>query len=558
MQNPFEDWDEVYFSLCKGINTPKSLACWLAWKYRCFTSIASPRAADYDSVDGFSRDYLCYSWASKARVNLENLDLKAVALTSFKEDEAFNRETTFRLRNLSSAKNSRVEGIIHDAQRKIAHILGPLDLSSLLDNCRFGNGATVSLSRRRARYDKKMTTFPLTVSPSCVNLALAVIQADPLWGSAICRADVLGPFSILPSNFEVVDYNQFDTVPKSLKGDRTIAKEPVLNGFLQQSVHVYLVERLRRFGVDLKDQTVNQSWASLAEKLELATLDAKSASNSVTTELVKLLLPPDWFDFLNKIRSRKTRLPDGTIHYNWMFSSMGNAFTFELETMIFYSILSALCGPKSVVSVYGDDMILPQQYAAEAIQILELLGFRINRDKSFVSGAFFESCGKHYFKGSDVTPVFQKAQPRLNHAERIRSANRLLRWGLRMCYGLGIDSAVRPVWNLLSGNGNTTCPRGPVLHTDDDWFIMTPDIAVPALYGTARFTCVVPATRKELSRQRASYAYSMRLKSAKAKHSAPGPSTEPLELSCVSMEVGWTRRWKRISLSDIHVDATWF
>lgn len=517
MRGPFKDFCGVYFALCKNVNTPYALACYIAWTNRCFTQLSAPRPELYDSKTVFERDYLVYAWASKAQYNLEKLDLSEIALVGFISDEHFNMGTDIRIRRWLAGESlpRLVEESLPVIQRKIAAVLGPCKWARVLSGCRFGNGASVSLSRAQARFDKKMTTLPLTVSPDACEIALTCIESDPVWASALLGQEVDGPFCISkPGDFiQLTDYNLFDTVPKSLKTDRTIAKEPVLNGFLQQGVHTYMRRRLHAAGVNLSDQGINQGFASLAQKLDLATLDAKSASNSVTTALVELLLPHDWFVFLDILRSRRTLLPNGELHDNVMFSSMGNAFTFELESLIFWAILSAVCPPKSVVSVYGDDMICPQRCAEDVISVLEELGFRINKEKSFTSGRFFESCGKHYYDSKEVTPVYQKKAPRSSDPERVRAANRLVRWALRSAGDLDLmDSTVRAAYELLSRDAKA--PRGPVLRVDRDDFLQTPGLPIRIEHDVVvGLTGLLPVSERQRTRQKAAYAYWLRLRS---------------------------------------------
>jgi len=103
---------------------------------------------------------------------------------------------------------------------------------------------------------------------------------------------------------------------------------------------------------------------------------------------------------------------------------MGNGFTFELETAVFLSIilavrnlravrepLEALVEPGKDVYVYGDDLIIPTDYAQDVISALTYCGFSINKEKSFTEGHFRESCGGDYFKGVDVRPYFMKKYP---------------------------------------------------------------------------------------------------------------------------------------------------
>lgn len=564
MQSPSQDFDEVFFAICKNVNTPFSLSRWLRWKYRDYTSAPPIDPSRYDAAYPFSLDYLVSAWASKAQVNLEGINLKEKALLSFIADEEFNASTNRKFREWSLRGGTpRAEYLIHGIRRKIASILGPLNVSRMLNRCRFGNGATATLSRVRARVDLKLTTLPFSVSPAALGYARLVIESDPHWGSAICRAPVEGPFSLLPQCFEVIDYNKFDTVPKSLSGDRTIAKEPVLNGFLQQGVHSYLRERLAKTGINLRDQSVNQNWASLAQELDLATIDAEHASNSVTKGLVELLLPPDWFEFLNSLRSRKTLLPDGTVHRNEMFSSMGNAFTFELESLLFYSILYVTCKGNRLVSVYGDDMVVPQEYGEDCVCSLSLFGFRVNRSKTFLSGRFFESCGKHYFDGTEVTPVYQKASPRKNLSERIHAHNRLIRWALRTGSGLCLDSTVRSPCALLARDQRPSLfgPIGP----EGDGYFQVPYGNFRVVSGRALVTSWKAVTKFSAARQAGSYAYWLRLRNEadncvleaqQRTGGVPGPS-DPLVLSEFSEERGFGFRKERIPVEEIRVDVEW-
>jgi hypothetical protein len=85
---------------------------------------------------------------------------------------------------------------------------------------------------------------------------------------------------------------------------------------------------------------------------------------------------------------------------------MGNGYTFELETLIFYALVRAVCGKEGTVSVYGDDLIYPSRFVGPVRELLAFCGFETNVEKSFSTGNFRESCGGHYFKGHSVTPFY--------------------------------------------------------------------------------------------------------------------------------------------------------
>jgi hypothetical protein len=87
---------------------------------------------------------------------------------------------------------------------------------------------------------------------------------------------------------------------------------------------------------------------------------------------------------------------------------MGNGFCFPLETLIFASLCETAYQESSLpsdYSVYGDDIIVRKSVANRVVELLKLCGFTVNRDKTFLSGPFRESCGADWFKGEDVRPI---------------------------------------------------------------------------------------------------------------------------------------------------------
>jgi hypothetical protein len=57
------------------------------------------------------------------------------------------------------------------------------------------------------------------------------------------------------------------------------------------------------------------------------------------------------------------------------------------------------------VRVYGDDIVVPVDYARSVADELEAYGLKVNRRKSFWTGKFRESCGAEYYDGEDVSIV---------------------------------------------------------------------------------------------------------------------------------------------------------
>jgi hypothetical protein len=125
--------------------------------------------------------------------------------------------------------------------------------------------------------------------------------------------------------------------------------------------------------------------------------------------------------FIIATRSDRTLLPDGQLIDLKKFAPMGSALCFPIETIIFAAICRLVTrehGLASDFSVFGDDIIVPTQCAPDVMTILEELGFRVNRDKSFYRSDcwFRESCGTEYCDGFDVTPM--RVSRKYNHKQR--------------------------------------------------------------------------------------------------------------------------------------------
>ena len=429
---------KMYFALCKSIDTPVALGAWLRFKYN-HLALAEMEISpgNYLNASSFEADYLVVCLLSKYKGLNTGLDLEEEALRRFTASEAQCKESNERLRlSRLGGINPFTSAVIATARRKIARLLGPFNGALLERGFGWGPGATDDISRRRAFVDTKLCELPISVSRKALPWIRKVISADLHWSAAVLRVrvdDLQGPFCFLPHIFRVTDECVIDTVPKNAKTHRVIAKEPRANGFLQKGVGSYLRRRLKRVGIDLDDQGLNQMGAMRAYAEGLATLDLKAASDSVSLELVYELLPVDWAFALDDFRSPMAKLPDGQTITLQKFSSMGNGFTFELESLIFWAISSSVLSLKSDrsrVLVYGDDIIVPSAHADDVVQSLAFIGFSVNKEKSFITGSFYESCGKHYFQGRDVTPIYQKETIQ-DEVNLLRLANRLIRYALR-------------------------------------------------------------------------------------------------------------------------------
>jgi len=409
----------------------------------------------YNSLDQFKRDYVYASFLRKWKgFRVREINPERAALDSWLKAEKLCFQTNKRL-ELESTTGcySVAPSVIVTAQRKIAQILGRLDRERITELCRFGNGATYDL-RRGATHAEKSCRPSVTLE--AIPWVCIALTGDPY------LQELVGSFSDL----RVVRANRMVMVPKTAKTHRPIAAEPTLNSYIQQGIGRYIRMRLKRFGVDLDDQTINQDLARIAKSWGLATLDLSSASDTLCTNLVKLLLPPEWYEALDEARCRFTEY-GGKTFMNSKFSSMGNAFTFELESMIFYALVSS-CGVGGVFSVYGDDIIVHDCDYRHTVEVLQWAGFKINDDKSFSSGSrFYESCGKHYFDSTEVTPCYQKDVCTRPH-DYVRLYNRLVRAGIRLDLRKEFNAAARVVLDECRALFGRDSPGiGPMVEYDE-------------------------------------------------------------------------------------------
>jgi hypothetical protein len=224
-----------------------------------------------------------------------------------------------------------------------------------------------------------------------------------------------------------IEGSRLTTVPKNEDTERTIAIEPSGNMCLQLAAGMYLEGALRRIGLDIRNQ--QQKNIAMAkrgsETGDVATLDLKSASDMISIDLVRALLPSEWFDLLMKLRSPIITVPidgkDGSVGRQVelrMISTMGNGFTFPLMTFILVALIYGFrCtrgGPNLYIDwtntcVFGDDIIIPTHEYTGFVDVLTKAGLIVNLDKSYSEGSFRESCGGDFLNGVDITPFYVKS-----------------------------------------------------------------------------------------------------------------------------------------------------
>ncbi len=386
--------------------------------------------SSYLSAESYWRDASATSILRKLPELPTSVDRKLVAEETFLDCERQCHQTNIRLNGLFEGPSDPSYPVpLHEflsrARKIISHVLGPCP--DLVQG-RFGPGATFADKGKLSTIPDKMTSAP-ALTPDAWPFLFQ--WGGTLWASAQVTSG---------RQPEFVRGNRFSTVPKDCKKHRGIAIEPSINVFYQLGYGRVIRDRLRRRGINLNvGQDIHRRLAREAStEGHLATLDLSNASDTICKSLVKLLLPSRWFEALDMLRSKSTFFR-GRWHHLEKFSSMGNGFTFELETLIFLGLVAAAIpnGGERIgrdIFAFGDDIILPTSSANDVMSMLPFFGLTVNKTKSFIDGPFRESCGGDYFLGVDVRPFFLKQSPLepqhyISFANGIRrSAFGLARW----------------------------------------------------------------------------------------------------------------------------------
>jgi hypothetical protein len=429
----------------EGLDCPRSLAVYLLYTNNEHEQLVSLEfnPFHYNDLDSARTALASTKLLSKATFLNTSIDLRSKALETFQECETITKATNRRIIT-GRFFNSVTHSVLLTARTVIARILGDFVPETFVDACNWGPGASTSIKRRDATAPTKyeieshITPSALTFVKDWFNIAY------PLWNC----------------NFEVQSFSKVVTVPKNSKTDRTIAIEPGINLWFQKGIGSMIRSRLQKEGIDLDDQTHNQKKARTASKFnDLATVDFSSASDTVSKSIVRELIPGDWLTVLETFRSSAYMLDGNTAEFN-KFSSMGNGFTFELESLIFYALAvgvnQQLGLDKRTISVYGDDVILPSRSFDLYRSVCEDVGFRINVNKSYSDSYYRESCGSHFWNGIDIKPIFLK-EKLIGRSEVLKFANNVRRLAHRYSHN-SCDARFRRCWSLLRGSLGRNVP----------------------------------------------------------------------------------------------------
>ncbi len=476
------DATEVALRTCESLGCPRAVTVAVMVRYEEWDQLCelSCRPEDYLGAEAYAKAAAVTSLLKKCEDLPTSFDRDAAALRAFMDGERDCYHSNERLaRYLPDLPRSEdeVPGIAKffcDVRKTVGSWIGsrPSELNTL---SRFGPGSTYSDPGIRATVPDKMNSTPSLTREVLWHLPQWL---ETSWGRACVSASRSPDF---------VKGNRFAVVPKDATKGRGIAAEPSINGFFQLGLGTQLRRRLRSStGIDLDHaQDIHVQVAREASITgHLATLDLKNASGSLCRNLVRLSVPSGWASELEDLRS-----PFMLVEGRWIkleqFSSMGNGYTFELETIIFMALCHEALLAVGITPVlgldlytFGDDIIVPTGGVRAVTAVLEFCGFKLNEKKSFSEGPFRESCGGDYYDGLAVRPYHVKETPK-EPQDYIKLANGLRALETRL-RAINPKLSLKRSWFYILDQipRNIRSCRGPqalgdiVIHDDQERWIM--------------------------------------------------------------------------------------
>jgi hypothetical protein len=466
-------------------------------------------------LDEFRARYQLVSLLKKFRFETDAEMREIAAKKTF-----FRAEISCRLfnmkgwRKLAWSEDDDIVDVFTYARSWIEKVIGcdlP-DYDQLTLKSRHGPGASSNTRKGNRNLYFKYSEYPYDCTRRSRGLAITAIQHDNRWMRALvedyCLRKKFPTYMIIDYEtfwdeiLNIVPGNTIAFVPKSADTERTIAIEPTMNLYLQLGIDGFIRRRLKRWGINLNDQTKNQVMAKQGslrdDDKSLCTLDLSMASDTISTTLCRHLLPKAWYHHLLDLRSPVGDLQGKEIRYEKV-SSMGNGYTFALESLIFASFVYGATRLKSGFydsgdcAIYGDDIIVRKFCVPLLSKVLNAAGFKLNTEKSFFKGPIRESCGADWFKGKAVRPVFFRTIP-TDIKELFNDYNRLKRT-LNLRFGLKKCKSVELIASWIPSKFKTFI--GPYSNEEFDTYLHArPNLSTDFYYGSWRFKRLVRRQRE--------------------------------------------------------------
>lgn len=359
------------------------------------------------------------------------------AIDTFWETEEFNRETNNRWRDMEPS------GFLDTLTARLSEFFGEApSWDEIIDKGNWGPGTNRGFPLQSCLTSVEMkTAVPISVLKRNVPLIPRLLRRQPIWARAL--AERYAPDLTREGCAQIVDGSQQFHATKNAMTHRSISTEPSLEGFLQAGIGIFIRQCFQR-----EQRNLSESWRTCQKLAHIGsvtgiyvTADLKAASDSNCYVPLMTLFSGEsnlqgWFARMDRVRCSHGHVYSPSplqppcapgdvepkllrqLHKFELFSSMGNGYSFELESALFYCVLTSIIPGAWVqhhgkpvlrwphIAVFGDDLAFPAAYVPQVFATLEWLGFRVNQRKSYVEGPFRESCGLDLVRGVNVRPLF--------------------------------------------------------------------------------------------------------------------------------------------------------
>ena len=378
---------------------------------------------DAQSVKRYFADRQCTEllkkYCAEGGVGQDALELKTFEkFLEVNEHMRAYREITLPTSNRISRHTPEDQKVLLRARALMGMVLSPFTMVEWAQECKHSTGSSIGVPFTDTSMERKFI-YPISTTANAKPIFDVFLRLDQDLGAAV---EELNHGTVqVAQKYDVVVGSRATTVEKNDSIRRMIAVEPTANMYLQQGLMNMMYRRMAKVGLDVQSLPNKHKVLALLSSLthENATIDWSSASDCVSIGLLHWLLPERWWAAVDVVRCDTMTVKGQDVQLN-MFSTMGNAVTFPLETLVFWTIGHAVLLSEDtttntlfpewedlgMVSVFGDDCIVPTSLAVKYMEAMSRFGFIVNNEKSFFEHeGFRESCGGDYLHGYDVRPL---------------------------------------------------------------------------------------------------------------------------------------------------------
>lgn len=371
---------------------------------------ASKPELDFESTPlKFKADYQIASLDKRYRYRKDiysDNELKALAVSKFCDVQ----DRLGALDWVTLRQDLDLKRVLSLARQYCSHVLGDFDDDLCHNKAQFGSGASVGVKAREAHLAQRFV-IPITGSKEQISWWRSEYDSCPHFQQWLESMYGITDTSD-PRIYKEVDTLALTFVPKNHKSLRAILPNTTIGTYQSRGVGEIIRDRLKAVSrLDIRKlQHIHRvcAWSSSIGRRHV-TMDLSSASDSISEGLLETLLPADWFSFLKGNRIG-TVVVDGNVIQSNTFCTMGIGYTFELQTLVFLSLIWACQATNDKfmrptwISVYGDDLIFGSHLDSQVRDVFGKVGICVNEDKTFNEVPFRESCGGDYYRGWDVRP----------------------------------------------------------------------------------------------------------------------------------------------------------